>query len=174
MTLIMKFRTPALPLSHPASLIATWFGTGLVPKGGGTSGSFFTLPFAWVIHGLWGWQGLIVFAAVAFGVGVGASNRYMAAGGSHDPNEIVIDEVSGQALLLAALPHSITTYILGFILFRVFDVLKPWPICWCDKHVHGGLGVMFDDILAALYPILLYGAGMLLFDLPTPTEWPDV
>lgn len=168
--MMFRMRTPALPFRHPVTLIATWFGSGLVPKAGGTSGSFFTLPFAWVIQGYFGAAGLFVFAGLAFAAGVWASSRYMAAGTDHDPNEIVIDEVAGQALLLAFLPQTLAAYALGFLIFRVFDVLKPLPVRWFDRHVHGGFGVMLDDILAALYPVFLYWLAALAGVLPPIAE----
>lgn len=152
---MLRFRTPALPLTHPASVIATWFGSGLVPKAGGTAGSLATLPFAWVIHGFAGGHGVFLFSVVTFFVGWWATHRYMQAGGNHDPNEVVIDEVSGQSLLLAFMPQAVWAYVLGFFLFRLFDIWKPWPVRVADQRVHSALGVMLDDTLAAIYPLVI-------------------
>ncbi|NBO18797.1 MAG: phosphatidylglycerophosphatase A, partial [Proteobacteria bacterium] len=73
-----------------------------------------------------------------------------------DPGEIVVDEVAGQWLLLSAFSATGPAYIIGFVLFRAFDIVKPWPISLADRKIHGGFGVMFDDILAGLLPALGY------------------
>ena len=87
-------------------------------------------------------------------IGVWAANAYMAVAGEHDPGPVVIDEVAGQwlTLLPAAVLGSVTWQVLivGFVLFRAFDIWKPWPISWVDAHIEGGVGVMADDILAGL------------------------
>jgi len=148
------------PLREPAILLATWFGSGYLPKMPGTWGSLAALPFAWAIQAAWGTPALAVAAVLAFVVGVWASNVYMArAGGDHDPGAVVIDEVAGQWLtLLAAGAVAPLPYAAGFVLFRLFDVLKPWPVSLADRRVGGGLGVMLDDVLAAVYA----AAGLLL------------
>ena len=86
-----------------------------------------------------------------FLIGIWAAERYMAAVGIHDPTAVVIDEIAGQWLTLAIAPLDPFAYAAGFVLFRVFDVLKPWPVSWLDRRVSGGFGVMIDDIGAALY-----------------------
>lgn len=141
------------PLREPAILLATWFGSGYLPKMPGTWGSLAALPFAWAIQAAWGDVALAVAAVLVFVVGVWASNVYMArSGGGHDPGAIVIDEVAGQWLtLLAAGAVGPLTYAAGFVLFRLFDVVKPWPISVADRRIEGGLGVMLDDVLAAVY-----------------------
>ena len=75
----------------------------------------------------------------------------MKAVGVHDPGAIVIDEVAGQWLTLAVAPLDPLAYLLGFVLFRIADVLKPWPASWLDRRVGGGFGVMIDDVAAAVY-----------------------
>jgi phosphatidylglycerophosphatase A len=75
--------------------------------------------------------------------------------GIEDPAEIVIDEVAGQWLVLVAAPPSPLAYSLAFLLFRIFDIWKPWPVRWAERRVKGGLGIMLDDILAAVYAALL-------------------
>ncbi len=170
------FRTPALRFFHPATLIATWFGAGLVPKAAGTVGSLATLPFAWVIDRYAGMGGLLLFALISFIIGWWATHIYMQHGKVHDPNEVVIDEVAGQALLLAFLPHTLAAYVIGFFLFRLFDIVKPWPVCIADRQMESAFGVMLDDILAALYPVLILygliiGAGMIGSTLPDAIHW---
>ena len=89
--------------------------------------------------------------AAVFWLGLWAADRYMRAVGVHDPGAIVVDEVAGQWLTLAVAPLDPLAYLAGFLLFRVFDVLKPWPAGWLDRRVGGAFGVMIDDIAAAAY-----------------------
>lgn len=136
--------------------LATWFGSGKSPKAPGTAGSLAALPFAWVIHATYGAPALLLAAIILFPIGIVASNHYMKDNGcEHDPGEIVIDEVVGVWLLCALMPLTLTGYFVGFMTFRVFDIIKPWPISYFDRKVHGGFGVMLDDVLAAIYPVLL-------------------
>jgi len=143
--------TANLAATNPAHLLATWFGVGRLPRAPGTWGSLTALPFAAVLTWLGGpW--LVLLATLAlFGLGVWASNRYMAAYGLHDPAAVVVDEVVGQWLTLALLPLTPIAYLLGFVLFRIADMVKPWPADWIDRTVAGGVGVMLDDVVAAIY-----------------------
>ena len=154
---------PGLKLTHPAALIATGLGSGLLPLVPGTWGSLAALPFAWLIMAAAGTVGLLTMAAVAFAGGCWASDRVAAASGRIDPGFIVIDEVAAQWLVLAAAPLDWRAYLAGFLLFRVFDITKPWPVNWAERSFKGGLGIMLDDIVAGLYAlaILLIGEGML-------------
>ena len=148
----------SLPFFHPISLLATWFGAGKSPKAPGTVGTLAALPFAYGILQLGGAQALLIAALALFLIGVGVSEKYMQANQTkQDPGEIVIDEVAGVWLLLVALPATLNGFIFGFLLFRLFDVLKPWPISLCDNKVLGGFGVMLDDFVAAIYPVFLIG-----------------
>ena len=149
---------PGLPFWHPAALISTWGGSGLLPKAPGTWGSLFTLPFAWVIASRYGGEGLLVVAAVTLLAGLWSSACYLRTSTSKDPGTIVIDETAGQLLALAFVPVDVWWYLAGFILFRTADILKPWPASWADRTIPGAWGIMTDDIFAALYPMaLLYG-----------------
>ena len=141
--------------------IATWFGCGHSPLVSGTVGSFAALPFAFLIQWQLGSIALFVAAMAMFFIGWWASREYIKANpGNLDPKQIVVDEVAGQWLILVVLPMTWQGYLAGFILFRAFDIVKPWPVSWADRRIKGALGVMLDDILAALYPILLYIALM--------------
>src|SRR4051812_14391676 len=143
-------------MRHPWWWIATWFGCGLAPISG-TVGSLGALPFAYLIQKFGGNFSLMSAAIVMFLLGWQSSNKYLAATGRvDDPKEIVVDEVAGQWLLLSVLFPTWHSYLVGFILFRLFDIVKPWPVSLADREIHGGLGVMFDDMLAALYPILIF------------------
>ena len=140
-------------LPTPAFLIATWFGAGLLPAMPGTWGTLAALPFAWGIASAGGTWGLIAAAAAAFAAGVWASEAYIAERKISDPPAIVIDEVTAMWLILAPFPPDVVTYGAGFALFRFFDVLKPWPVSWLDREIKGGLGVMLDDLGAAVYAV---------------------
>lgn len=141
----------------PEAVIATWFGVGLVPGAPGTAGSLAALPFAWAIMSYLGLRGLAVAIVVVFVAGVWAAGRYARARGVADPGSVVVDEVAGQWLAVILVPPDLLAYAIGFVLFRAFDIIKPWPISWLDRTVKGGFGVMLDDLLAgALAAILLW------------------
>ncbi len=144
-----KFANPKL--SHPSVFVATWFGVGYLPKAPGTWGSFAALPFAWLIMETLGPWYLLLASVAIFVVGIWAAKGFMKLSNSHDPGPVVIDEVAGQWLTLILVPADIVYYALGFALFRLADIFKPWPACWADRRVGGGLGVMLDDILASFY-----------------------
>jgi phosphatidylglycerophosphatase A len=143
-----------LPFCRPAVLLASWFGTGLLPLAPGTWGSLAALPCAWAIRAVWGPGGLAAAAAIAFIAGCWAAARLAKASAVADPGLIVIDEVAGQWVTLLPAPLNPLAYALAFVLFRIFDIWKPWPVRWADRHVHGGLGIMLDDLLAAIYAAL--------------------
>ena len=134
---------------HPAVLLATWFGVGLIPVAPGTWGSLAALPFGWAIRSLWGLPGLAVFVAVIFVLGCWAASAFAKAAGVSDPGAVVVDEVAGQCLVLLAAPLDPIAWGLAFLLFRLFDIWKPWPVRWADRHVKGGFGIMLDNVLAA-------------------------
>jgi phosphatidylglycerophosphatase A len=151
-----------IPLAHPACLISTWFGAGLLPIAPGTWGSLAALPFAWAIQFYAGPWALLGAAAVVFAVGVWSAGWFVKRCDDFDPGPVVVDEVAGQWLVLAFAPPEIGYYIAGFILFRAFDIRKPWPAGWIDRNMHGGIGIMLDDIAAAVYGALLLYALVLL------------
>ena len=152
-------RPAALPASlgfwHPASLLATWFGAGLLPVAPGTWGSAAAIPFALVIVTWFGTIGLLITAVVTFLVGWWAASIYAAAAGDPDPGAVVIDEVVGQWLVLLAVPLDPTLYVAAFVIFRLFDIAKPWPAGRVEHRLKGGLGVMLDDVVAGVYGYLL-------------------
>ena len=148
-----------MPLAHPAALIATGFGLGLLPVAPGSWASLAALPVGWLIRAEFGIGGLFVAAALAFIVGWWASARVAKASGIGDPGAVVIDEVTAQLLVLAATPLDWRFYAAAFALFRLFDIWKPFPINWLDRTVKGGLGIMLDDIMAAIYALILIAIG---------------
>lgn len=160
----MKFGSlpPNLSFWHPAALLSTWGGSGLLPYAPGTWGSLLTLPAAWFLATEFGSESLIIAAATAFILGTWSSKRYLKTSEVKDPETIVIDEATGQFLTLAVVPAELWWYLIGFALFRAADILKPWPASWADRVLTGALGVMTDDILAALYPMAILLAAHLL------------
>lgn len=142
-------RRPAL--LGPALFLASWGGVGLLPKAPGTWGSLAALPFAWAIAAAWGPHALAPAALVLALVGWAACRIVLPRAKSADPAWIVVDEVAGMWLTLAVAPVAPLAWGLGFVLFRAADIVKPWPVSWADRTVGGGLGVMLDDLLAALY-----------------------
>jgi phosphatidylglycerophosphatase A len=135
--------------------ILSWFGAGLVRRAPGTVGSIGAIPPAALIVWILGPPALAVSALVLFFVGWAIAAAHLKdVSSTKDPQWIVIDEVAGQWLTLAAAPFHPVWYVAGFVLFRVFDIFKPWPVSWADHRVGGALGIMLDDILAALYAAL--------------------
>lgn len=151
----------ARPLWHPATLIATWFGVGLLPWAPGTWGSLAALPLGWlVLHYLGRWE-LLGLAVLLFAAGCWASAASLRPEGEQDPGAIVIDEVAGQLLVLLAAAPTPRHFVAAFVLFRLADIVKPWPASWADRRLEGGLGVMADDALAALYAlVILHALGL--------------
>ncbi len=142
---------PGVRIGQPATLLATWFGVGLLPFAPGSWGSLAALPLAWLLHMAWGPAAVAGVGTALFFAGCWASTAVLRRGGGDDPSYIVIDEVAAQLLVLSLVPADPLYYAVGFFAFRVFDVLKPWPVGWADRAIKGGFGVMFDDVLAAVY-----------------------
>ncbi len=149
-----------LSLARPAVFLATGAGAGLLPGAPGTWGSLVALPLAWGAAMVGGPLGAVALGLALFAAGVWASSAVLAQGGDDDPGYIVIDEIAAQILVLAAAPLALAPYLAGFALFRLFDVTKPWPVGWADRAVKGGFGVMFDDLLAAVYAGLFLIAAL--------------
>ena len=146
-------------LAHPAGWLASGFGSGLSPIVPGTAGSAAAL-LPWLALRELGWPlyGLVI--AAVFALGVWAANVVVARLRIQDPGVVVIDEFVGQWISLWPLLGAAAAYDwrwigAGFVLFRVFDILKPWPVSWADRDLHGGLGVMLDDVLAGVYAALV-------------------
>ncbi len=151
--------TPSLQLMlrSPAHLLSFGFGSGLSPIAPGTMGSLAALPCWLLVAGQPLWLQLL-FIGASFALGIYCCQRTSEALGVHDHGAIVWDEFVGQWLCLLFVPASLAGFALAFVLFRLFDILKPWPVGWVDRRFKGGLGVMLDDIAAAGYAI----AGLLL------------
>jgi phosphatidylglycerophosphatase A len=139
-------------------IIATLGGVGYAPYAPGTAGSIVALPFAWLIAYGAGRFALMLAAVLALAIGAWASELYTAQTKRPDPSECVVDELAGQWIACAFAPTTLLGFGLAFLLFRLFDTWKPWPIRAVER-LHGGIGVMADDVLAALV------AGAILFGL---------
>ena len=129
--------------------IATLGGVGHAPYAPGTAGSMVALPFAWLIAYSAGRFALLLAAVIALAIGAWASELYTAQTKRADPSECVVDELAGQWIACAFAPTTLLGYGLAFLLFRLFDMWKPWPIRAVERW-HGGIGVMVDDVVAAL------------------------
>jgi phosphatidylglycerophosphatase A len=141
-------------MTDPVHILAFGFGTGLAPVAPGTVGSLVGVLLAWLTLdlGLMTQIGVTAFLVV-FGVWVcGESARRL---GIHDHGGIVWDEIAGMYIVLIVAPTTLWAWILAFGLFRAFDIVKPWPIRDLDHRMKGGLGIMLDDLVAALYAALM-------------------
>lgn len=147
-------------LKQPTTLLVTWFGSGLSKLVPGTMGTLATMPVAYFVHTGSGPFGLAIFGAFLFFIGCIASEQYLKAHPDKtDPGEIVIDESAGICFTLTIFAPNLSGYLAGFLLFRAFDIIKPWPVSWADKNVKGALGVMLDDGLAAAMIVGLIAAA---------------
>lgn len=134
---------------NPVYFIAFGFGSGLSPIAPGTCGTLAAIPFYWLLSSASLTIYLLVTCA-AFILGVKVSDIVSRELGEHDYKGIVWDEIVGYLLTMLMVPKGLWWAIAGFILFRLFDIWKPWVISWVDKRIKGGLGIMLDDVLAAI------------------------
>lgn len=159
-------------------LIATFGYVGLVPWAPGTWGSLAALPIAYLIHYFGGFPALLASTCAVVVIGYFATAQEISESDDQDPSEIVIDEVAGQ--WVALLPLSAGLWFGGatpqifpwpgwmgaFLLFRLFDIWKPWPVSWADS-LHGAMGVMLDDVLAGLMAaVCVAGAAAIAHGIP--------
>jgi len=139
----------------PAIWLATWFGCGLMKPAPGTWGTLGGLPVGILIAAIGGWPALLVAIITVSAAGYWAAGKFEEQSGEHDNGAIVIDEVAGVWIALIPAGLSIPHVIAAFLLFRFFDILKPWPISWADKKLPGAFGVMADDIIAGIFAALI-------------------
>jgi len=136
-------------LANPANFLALGAGSGLAPKAPGTFGTVAAIPLFLLMPNSLPIYLLIVL--LLFVLGVWLCDTCANNLGVHDHPAIVFDEWVGYLITMIAVPRSLALIALGFVLFRLFDVLKPWPIGLADKRVSGGLGIMIDDVIAGLF-----------------------
>ncbi|GGJ98884.1 phosphatidylglycerophosphatase A family protein [Pseudomonas matsuisoli] len=144
---------PAAPCTvwnNPWHFLAFGCGSGTLPKAPGTWGSLMALPFLPLLQLLptWGYGVMLVVTSL---FGFWLCGRVARDLGVHDHEGIVWDEMVGMWITLWMVPAGWYWLVLGFLIFRVLDILKPWPISWLDKNVHGGVGIMIDDVLAGVF-----------------------
>ena len=139
-------------LTNPIHFLALGFGAGLIKPAPGTWGTLVAVPlyFAFIAINPSPQYGLVVLSVITFAVGVYLCGKTASDIGVHDHGAIVWDEIVGYFISLIALPPTLTNVVIAFILFRIFDILKPWPIKVVDQKIHGGFGIMFDDVLAGI------------------------
>ena len=165
----VSLRTWPARRKSPSFWVVTGAGVGMARPAPGTWGSAFGLMLGYGMQlGGLGVTGFLVAVAAVTILSIFAINMIERETGIHDAPEIIIDEIAGQWLALIPALHyapSLILYVLAFLLFRLFDVIKPWPISWLDHRVGGGFGVMVDDlvagIMAAISIWLLLTTGLL-------------
>lgn len=148
-----KSPTPKQVFSHPIHFLAFGFGTGLSPKAPGTVGTLVAIPLFIIMSSLTTLNYIILLLLIIiFSVYIaGESARRL---GIHDHGGIVIDEICGYLVTMLFAPSEWLWIIVGFALFRLFDIAKPWPIRSIDQRLGGGLGIVLDDLMAGIYALL--------------------
>lgn len=151
-------------IKKSAFVLATFFGSGLAAKAPGTFGSLATLPLAFIMAYFFGREGVFYAALISFFTGVWAIHQLIKDSDDKDPSKVVIDETAGQlaTFLLVApfLQHNLSlsalvVYLLGFGLFRFFDILKMGPVKWADSKLKNAWGVMLDDVFAGIFAAIV-------------------
>lgn len=154
MDLLSKDKAVAkLSLKNPIHFLALGFGSGLAAKAPGTFGTIAAIPVFLLMAPLsllW-YIGLTLFSVL---IGFYICDKAAKDMGVHDHGAIVWDEIAGLLITMIAAPAGWQWLLAGFVLFRFFDILKPWPIRWLDAKVHGGFGIMIDDVLAGIFSLI--------------------
>ncbi len=143
---------PAL-LKNPVHLLSLGFGSGLIPFAPGTFGTLAAIPLYLIIQPL-SLVYYLLITILSLIVGFYLCDKTAKALGVHDHGGIVWDEIVGYFITMIAVPLDWKWIIAGFILFRFFDIVKPWPIKWIDAKVTGGVGIMLDDVLAGIFALI--------------------
>lgn len=147
-----------LRLTNPCHLLAVGLGSGLSPIVPGTMGSLMAIPL-WLIFKDLPLTPYLLLLVLSFVLGVYLCDKTSKDMGVHDHGSIVWDEFVGMWMTLLVIPvHSWQWVLIAFIAFRIFDMWKPWPIRWFDRYVHGGFGIMIDDVIAALFAMAAVAA----------------
>ncbi len=147
---------PAKKLVH---FFATGFYCGLVPAMPGTVGTVAAIPLFLVVSRFFSLSGYIVFVVGFILFSIWISGKAEAQAGRKDPREIVIDEMAGFLVAMTALPPGVIYIVAGFVLFRLFDIVKPFPIGMIDKKLKGGKGIVLDDVVAGIYANIAVQVG---------------
>ena len=149
---ILPMKSNGPDLRNPSHLLAFGFGSGLAPVAPGTFGTLVGIPF-FLLFSLTSLPLYLLLTVLMFLVGVVVCERCSRDLGVHDHSGIVWDEITGFLVTMIAVPFEWHWVLSGFLLFRFFDILKPWPIRWFDRRVGGGFGIMVDDLIAGLFAL---------------------
>jgi len=136
------------------TMFVSVLGIGFIPIASGTFGSLAGLVIGYLLN-LLSYNLFFLFIPTLFILGVIASNTYQKVTGEKDSSVIVIDEVVGQLIAMMFVMDNIVLVFISFIIFRIFDILKPWPASYADKKMSDGFGVMLDDVFAGIYAAIL-------------------
>lgn len=148
------YQTARKVITDPVLFLAFGFGSGLAPKAPGTFGTLVAIPIYFLL--LDATTSVYVAAIIIFSLfGVWICDQAVKRLGVEDHQGIVWDEMAGFLITMAAVPFSWMSLCMGFVLFRFFDIVKPWPIRTVDQQIKGGLGVMLDDVLAGLFAMAI-------------------
>ena len=151
-------------LSRPAHFIAFGFGVGLIPVAPGTCGTLLALPLYWLFQPEVAPLEFLLLVALLFGLGVWACEMTGRALGVHDHGGIVWDETVAFLLVLFFTPAAPAWQAAAFVLFRLFDILKPPPIRHYDRTLKSGFGAMLDDLMAAFYTLIILAAARMIIE----------
>jgi len=141
-------------IKRPACFLGLGFGSGLAPVAPGTFGTLAAIPIYLLMQNL-SLLAYIALTVVAFFVGIWICQQSADWLGKDDPSAVVWDEIVGYLITMIAAPTGWLWIVIGFVLFRLFDILKPWPISLADREIHGGLGIMVDDVIAGIFSAVI-------------------
>ncbi len=147
-------RVPAKLLLNPAHLLSLGFGSGLSPKMPGTMGTVIAIPLYLLLPEM-NWKIYLTIIIGAFLIGIFLCGYTAKALNVHDHPGIVWDEIVGYFITMFMVPKEWIWILFGFLLFRLFDIWKPWPISIADKRLKGGFGIMLDDVIAGLFALFI-------------------
>ncbi|GGP42949.1 phosphatidylglycerophosphatase A family protein [Shewanella saliphila] len=142
-----------LSLTNPIHFLALGFGSGKAAKAPGTFGTLAAVPLVLLMQQL-SLTPYLLISVLCMLAGFYICDKAAKDMGVHDHGAIVWDEVVGLMITMIAAPAGFVWLVLGFVLFRFFDIIKPWPIRWLDAKVHGGFGIMIDDVLAGIFALM--------------------
>lgn len=159
-----KKNIPPLPETiwqNPLHFIAFGLGSGTMPFAPGTFGTLMAIPFYLLFRPLpvMAYIAVVIFFIIASSLICERASRDIHI---HDHPGMCLDEFAGFFVTMIAAPHSLTWIILGFFLFRFFDIVKPWPISFIDQHIHGGIGMILDDVVAGLFAWVIMRIVMMI------------
>lgn len=154
-------KTPTSIWRNPVHFLAFGMGSGAAPKAPGTFGTALAVVLYLLLPAMSWWQYLL-FLAVSFALGVWICGQTSKDLGIHDHGGIVWDEFVGYWITMFMAPAGWTWVLAGFVVFRLLDIFKPWPIKWVDTQIQGGFGIMLDDVLAGIMAALCLQAAAVL------------